>query len=55
MGMNLEEVFMAKPTSERRNSGSNYQNRQKRWQRILFVVLAIIIILSWIVSLVVTL
>ncbi|NPV78391.1 MAG: hypothetical protein HPY59_18700 [Anaerolineae bacterium] len=44
---------MPAKTPSRNKNGSSRVERQRRLQRIIFVVFAVIIILSWIISLVV--
>lgn len=44
---------MSVKSPSRNKNGRNRVERQRRLQRVIFVVLAIIIILSWIISLIV--
>lgn len=42
---------MAKGSSAKRPAGNSYEQRRKRTQRIIFVVISVIIILSWVIGL----
>ncbi len=44
---------MAKQNTPRRSAGMSYEQRRLRWQRIFFVVLAVVLIISWIASLII--
>jgi len=44
---------MAKQAQSKRSTGMNHEQRRMRWQKLVFSAMAIILILSWIISLLV--
>ena len=42
---------MAKQTQNKHSTGLNREQRNRRWQRAAFVAMAVILILSWVISL----
>jgi predicted nucleic acid-binding Zn ribbon protein len=42
---------MAKQAQSKHSTGINRDQRRLRWQRMIFVAMAIILILSWVISL----